>query len=112
MPKYFPDERPLPYEKVLWRLDQISVARVEAIFQSGDSASFCLRLPGLPESSLGYVVNIRKSGKAFEVKDITDKTLTSLSDAAEIVAFLKHASGLEMNDSFREQLLRTRDASG
>jgi hypothetical protein len=112
MPKYFSDERPLPYERIDWCPDEINPEAVTAVFSERQSASFCIRLPGLPASCLGYVVNIERVPDGFDVIDITGKKLLSLASDESVALMLKHAAGIRIDDAIRERLLRVRDASG
>lgn len=111
MPKYFSGLRPLPFQRIDWSTNDISYEAVRTIFSETQSASFCIRLPGLPDSCLGYVVNIKHTDDRLDVFDISGKLLISLEGYDEVVSMLHHAAGTRVNDSIRERLLRVRDVS-
>ena len=111
MPKYFLDVRPLPFERIDWSIDDINSEAVTAVFSERQAACFCIRLPGLPASCMGYLINIQRTDHGFDALDISGKKLVSLKDYVEVVSMLRHAAGVRSDDSIREQLLRVRDVS-
>lgn len=111
MPKYFSDERPLPYERVDCCVTTLNRQFVEERFTENDAVTFCLSLPGLPESCLGYLVHVRRLRDGFEIVDMTARPLLRVESLDGVVKMLMHAAGIEIDDEIREQLLRVRDSS-
>ena len=94
MPKYFTDERKLPFQQTQSVGAHVSVEELEAAFRGGkDSVSFCSVPEAFPKGCLGYVFNIKRRDRRYTLFDILGVEVVTAADLKELAEIMNHVSG-------------------
>lgn len=113
MPKYFSGEKPLPYKLVRLKASEITCDAINKIFSVDDSVSLSLIHDGLHNSSLGYLVHIKKSdGGGFLISNITGEAELVATNDASLCVILKHVCGQEYSKDVKQMFQRNRNNIG
>lgn len=113
MPKYFEGTRELPNDIVVLRYNEVSEEELENHLRNktGDTA-FSVKLPGLPDSSLGYVFLVQTLESLHSVVDIKNVVHFRGISTAFLARIIKHASGIEFDSEVQSEFHRIRNEIG
>lgn len=110
MPKYFDNERKLPFSRVSVANDQFSEQWLQReLAQRAGKLSLCLRFEGFEQDCLGYVFNIEQADESFRISDITSKQLLVLASLREVVAMILHVSGTRYDQNWQTEFQTLRN---
>ena len=113
MAKFFEGSRSLPGTLVKVDSADLTGATVSALIaKDGQNFALSLVMPGLPESSLGYIFFITKNHNKYQLSNITDVIFFRSLSLEGLVSTLKHASGIEYNDMVQKEFSRIRTEIG
>ncbi len=94
MPKYFDDERKLPFTRIPVLSGQLNERWLQRqLTQQSGKLSLCVRFEGFETDCLGYVFNIKQASTSFHISDITGRQLLKISTLRELLAMVLHVSG-------------------
>ena len=110
MAKYFDNERKLPSSKIGVTSGDFSEPWLaNALAGNGNKISLCLSFPKFPDDAIGYVFNIEKTGDAFCLSDITGKKVLSVGKLSELVAIVRHVSGVNYDANWQAEFQKLRN---
>ena len=110
MPKYFDGEKPLPFPRSAITPDRLTEDWAQQkLARNRGNLSLCLRFPGFPDDSLGYVFNIEQAGDSFRISDITGKQLLKVANLGDLVAMVLHVSGTSYDADWQTQFQKLRN---
>jgi hypothetical protein len=115
MPKYFDDERKLPFPHVPVTDSELDEPWLQKrLTHHSGKVSLCVRFDGFEADCLGYVFNIEQVGDSFHISDITGKQLLKVGAMRELLAMVLHVSGTRYDQNWQTefQKLRNQIASG
>ncbi|MCP4705187.1 MAG: hypothetical protein GY865_11295 [candidate division Zixibacteria bacterium] len=113
MPKYFEGTRELPDDIVILQYDVVSEEELENHLKNktGDTA-FSVKLPGLPDSSLGYVFFVQTLESLHSVMDIKNIVHFRGINTEFLARVIRHASGIEFDSEVQSEFHRIRNEIG
>lgn len=110
MPKYFDDERKLPFPRVSATSNQLNEQWLQRqLAQQSGKLSLCVRFEGFEPDCLGYVFNIEQSATSFRISDITGKQLLMLGSVKELLAMVLHVSGTRYDQNWQTEFQKLRN---
>jgi hypothetical protein len=112
MPKYFSDERKLPFTKVEFRGPLITKPTLEEIFKTATTASICAAFTDFPKGCLGYVFNVRKHGTKFILSDIVGIETLSADNLDELAGIINHVTGSAFSERWQTIFQKRRNEIG
>lgn len=113
MPKFFEGTIDLPSAKYTLTPDELTVEHFDSL-QIEENKLFCISvdLPGLPESSLGYIFFITKTNGLYSVNNISGNTFFRSIGIALLIKVISHASGVQYCEVIQEEFSRIRTEIG
>lgn len=113
MPKYFNDERPLESKQITLNYDAVSGEALERELSNKEgSILLSVKLPGLPENSLGYVFIIQSKGNTYSVIDIKKVVHFQKVNSSYLSRIIRHAAGIEFDADIQAEFHRIRNEIG
>lgn len=113
MPKYFNDEKALPLEQITFDYDAVSGKALEReLSNKKGSVLLSVKLPGLPENSLGYVFIIQRKGNTYSVIDIKEVVHFQKVNSNSLSKIIRHAAGIEFDADIQAEFHRIRNEIG
>lgn len=112
MPKYFADEKTIPFETDVIMAIGIDEPSLQAIFDTKSSVSLRILPAGLSLSSLGCLANILKDGSNFKLINIAGEIEIQVQGFSDLCTVLKHISGTEYNENVQQLFQRNRNNIG
>lgn len=113
MPKYYEGTKELPGEVVVLSHDEVSNDVLEGhLSNKAGSTTFSVKLPGLPDNSLGYVFLVNTVGNLHTVMDIKNVVHFRGINTSYLVKIMKHASGIEFDVEVQSEFHRIRNEIG
>ena len=102
MPKYFEGDRELPEDVVIIEYNNGMLNGIEQVLGK-TTGRFCInvKLPGIPENSLGYLFIVDKKNDRYTVLD-----------SLYLTRIIKHASGIEFDFDIQNEFHRIRNEIG
>ena len=113
MPKYFDGAKELPQDLLIIKYTSESFDTFEQQSSQYDGR-FCIniKLPGLPENSLGYLFIVEKNNDLYTVLDVKDVVHFRAVKTAYLIRIIKHASGIEFDLEIQSEFHRIRNEIG
>ena len=90
-------------------VDEITEEWIISTLQENDAVSLSLALPGLDESCIGYLLNLRNCESGIEVCDVTQRSLFSIDSATEVIKLVRHLVGYEYSEDIYNRFTKLRD---
>jgi hypothetical protein len=113
MTKYFKVTKKLPSEVVKLSHHEVSNDVLERhLSNKAGSTTFSVKLPGLPDNSLGYVFLVCTKNNLHTVKDIKNVVHFRNIDTCKLVKIMKHASGIEFDVKVQSEFHKIRNEKG
>lgn len=113
MPKYFNDEKTLPLEQITFDYDAVSGKALEQELSNKEgSVLLSVRLPELPENSLGYVFIIHSEGNTYSVMDIKEVVHFQNINLNYLSKIIRHSAGIEFDTDIQAEFHRRRNEIG
>ena len=113
MPKYFDGDRPLPADVVKVPYNDISETTLQRLIsEKGGNCVISVTLPGLGESSLGYIFMVRERPEGIELRDIKGILYFRNLTFANLALLIKHSSGVEYSPEVQQEFHRIRNEIG
>jgi hypothetical protein len=113
MPKYFEGTRELPDDMVMLSHDEVSSDVLEEhLTNKAGSTTFSVKLPGLPDNSLGYLFMVHTVDNLHTVMDIKNVVHFRGINTDYLARIIKHASGIEFNSEVQSEFHRIRNEIG
>ena len=113
MPKYFNDEKNLPLEQIAFEHDAVSGKALERELSNTEgNVLLSVKLPGLPENSLGYVFIIQSEGSTYSVIDIKEVVHFRKVNSSYLSQIIRHAAGIEFDADIQAEFHRIRNEIG
>ena len=110
MPKYFDDERKLPFPRVSVMNSEFGEQWLQRQLADNDGKlSLCLRFEGFEPDCLGYVFNIKQAHSSFQISDIARKQLLSVGNLPELVKLVLHVSGTRYDQNWQAEFQKLRN---
>ena len=110
MPKYFDDERKLPFPRVPATENQLNELWLQRqLAQQSGKLSLCVRFERFEADCLGYVFNIEQAGSSFRISDITGKQLLMVGTLRELLAMVLHVSGTRYDQNWQTEFHKLRN---
>ncbi len=113
MPKYFDGARELPQDLLIieYTSELLDTFELQSRQYNG---RFCIniKLPGLPENSLGYLFIVEKNNDLYTVLDVKDIVHFRGVNTAYLIRIIKHASGIEFDLEIQSEFHRIRNEIG
>ena len=110
MPKYFDDERKLPFPRVPATNNQLNEPWLQRqVTQQAGKLSLCVRFEGFEANCLGYVFNIEQTDNSFRISDITGKQLLTVGTLRELLAMVLHVSGTRYDQNWQTEFQKLRN---
>ncbi|MGK7896299.1 MAG: hypothetical protein AB4372_22470 [Xenococcus sp. (in: cyanobacteria)] len=113
MPKYFEGAQKLPQDLVVIDYNNGALDRIEQVLNHS-TGRFCIsvKLPGLPENSLGYLFIVDKTNDLYTVLDVKDVVHFKNVNSMYLARVIKHASGIEFDLEIQSDFHRIRNEIG
>ena len=113
MPKYFEGDRELPEDVVIIEYNNGMLNGIEQVLGK-TTGRFCInvKLPGIPENSLGYLFIVDKKNDRYTVLDVKDVVHFRDVDSLYLTRIIKHASGIEFDFDIHNEFHRIRNEIG
>lgn len=113
MPKYFDGDRELPADVVIIEYKDGALNGIEQLLVKA-TGRFCInvKLPGIPENSLGYLFIVDKINEDYTVLDVKDVVHFRDVDSMYLTRIIKHASGIEFDFDIQNEFHRIRNEIG
>lgn len=113
MPKFFEGVINLPKTKYKLTPEELTAEYVQSL-PIEENELFCISvaLPGLPESSLGYIFFITKKNGLYTVSNIAGNTFFRSMEIEQLIEIIKHSSGVQYSENIQEQFSRIRTEIG
>jgi|SRR5690554_4584867 len=113
MPKYFEGTRELPDDIVTLSHDEVRNDVLTRFLENKSGlTAFSVKLPGLPDNSLGYVFFVRTTENLHTVMDIKGVVHFRGINTEYLVRIIKHASGIEFDVEVQSEFHRIRNEIG
>ena len=113
MPKYFEGARELPQELVTIEYTTAALETFkQKLHQSNGHFCISVKLPGLPENSLGYLFIVIKINGLYTVSDVKDVIHFRDVNSTYLIKIIKHASGIEFDLDIQSEFHRIRNEIG
>jgi hypothetical protein len=113
MPKYFKGTKELPDEVITLQHDEVSEENfVNHLKNKTGDVAFSIKLPGLPENSLGYIFIIHTHESLHTVKDIKNIVHFRGIGTSYLSRIIRHASGIEFDSEVQSEFHRIRNEIG
>ena len=113
MPKYFNDEKALPSEQITFDYDAVSGKALEQeLSNKNGNVLLSVKLPGLPENSLGYVFIVQSEGNTYSVIDIKEVVHFQKVSSSYLSQIIRHAAGIEFDTDIQAEFHRIRNEIG
>lgn len=113
MPKFFDGSKPLPENLIKIQSEELTSEKLEEhVALEGQDYAISVVLPGLPETSLGYIFFVMKHQYGYQLKNITDVVFFRSLPLGELVTIMKHAAGIEYNSDIQQEFTRIRTEIG
>ena len=110
MPKYFDDERKLPFPRIPATTNQLNEPWLQRqLTQQSGKLSLCVRFDGFEADCLGYVFNIERVGASFRISNITGKQLLTVGTLRELLALVLHVSGARYDQNWQTEFQKLRN---
>jgi hypothetical protein len=111
MPKYFEGEKALPFPRVDFLLSELSEnALREALASHNHQVSICLKLPGFPVDSLGYLFFVvQNPDGSFHLQDLARSIAIKTESLGKVESFLRHCSGAAFSQEWYDILYAMRN---
>lgn len=113
MPKYFEGDIGLPADVVNIHYSNGVVNGIESV-QKKEAGRFCInvKIPGVPENSLGYFFIIEKNNDMYTVLDVKNIVHFRDVDLVFLTRIMAHASGIEFDFDIQNEFHRIRNEIG
>ncbi|HHQ4560473.1 hypothetical protein [Aeromonas hydrophila] len=113
MPKYFEETRELPDDIVGLSHEELRNDVLTRFLENKSGlTTFSVKLPGLPDNSLGYVFFVRTMENLHTVLDIKGVVHFRGINTEYLVRIIKHASGIEFDVEVQSEFHRIRNEIG
>jgi hypothetical protein len=112
MPKYFDGEVKLPFEIVRLMSSEVTIAALDSVFSTRDSATISVVFAGFEVGCLGYAINIRKQSMKFEIVNIAGETELIVTSTERLVDVIEHVSGTRYVDDVQDVFHGSRNNIG
>lgn len=110
MPKYFDDERKLPFPHVPATTNQLNEPWLQRqLAQQSGKLSLCVRFEGFEADCLGYVFNIEQADASFRISNITGKQLLTVGTLRELLVMVLHVSGTRYDQNWQSEFQKLRN---
>ena len=110
MPKYFDDERKLPFPRISVTSGQLSEQWLQhQVAQQAGKLSLCVCFEGFEPRCLGYVFNIQQINNSFRISDIIGKQLLTVGNLRELLSMVLHVSGTRYDQNWQTEFQRLRN---
>lgn len=110
MPKYFEDERKLPFSRVSATSEMLNEQWLQhQLARQSGKMSLCVQFEGFEANCLGYVFNIEQTSNSFRVSDITGKQLLMVGNLRELLAMMLHVSGTRYDQDWQTEFQKLRN---
>lgn len=112
MPKYFSGEKPLPHQVVRLNASEINSNAISEVFAKFNSVSLSIAHKGLHDSSLGYLVHVKKLDEGYLIFNITGESELGATNDVSLCVILKHVCGQEYSKDVKLIFQRNRNNIG
>lgn len=113
MPKYFEGTRELPDDIVVLSHDEVrNDVLAGCLANKAGLTTFSVKLPGLPDNSLGYVFLVHTANNLHTVMDIKNVEHFRGINTDYLTRIIKHASGIEFDFEVQYEFHRIRNEIG
>lgn len=110
MPKYFDDERKLPFPHVSATNEMLNEQWLQhQLTEQSGKLSLCVRFEEFEPNCLGYVFNIEHLSHSFRISDITGKQLLTVGNLQELLAMVRHVSGTRYDQNWQTEFQKLRN---
>ena len=112
MPKYFTDEKELPFDKVALDPEDLTADRLEELFESNSKLTLCLRFDGYDQSCLGYIFNVQLEDGSFRLTNIVGQLELSVQNMESLLEVMRHVSGISYSERVQAAFQQIRNDIG
>jgi hypothetical protein len=113
MPKYFDGEQELPARVITFSdgiVDEIVLNK--ELLADGVETLVSIKMPGLPDSSLGYVFILKRDKDGIDMRDVKGDTLFQNITISDTISILKHSSGIAYSPEIQSKFYKIRNELG
>ncbi len=112
MPKYFSGGKPLPHQVVRLKASEINSSAISEVFSKFNSVSLSIAHEGLHDSSLGYLVHVKKLDEGYLIFNIAGESEIGATNDVSLCVILKHVCGQEYSKDVKLIFQRNRNNIG
>lgn len=112
MAKYFTDEKSIPFKKLEATPENITNGIIGDAFERDDMLSICIKFNGFHENSIGYIANVVRVDKVFEIYNITGEREITAANEESLAEILLHICGHTYSERAQEAFQKIRNDIG
>jgi hypothetical protein len=113
MPKYYEGIIELPPDIVVLNHDAVNEEVLNSILADKSGlTTLSIKLPNLPDNSLGYVFIVESKNNIHSLMDIKNVVHFRGISTAYLARIIKHASGIEFDEDVQAEFHRIRNEKG
>ena len=113
MPKYFSNEKLLPSKQIVFDYNAISEKTLkQELLNKEGRVLLSVKLPGLPEDSLGYIFIIHSEGNTYSVMDIKEVVHFKNINLNYLSKIIRHSAGIKFDTDIQAEFHRIRNEIG